>query len=358
MNDGNLSGLESDLDGLSSEGNSSIDIPDSDALRLDTPEPTSVPQKQLFYQDDEDSRMVENVPLVQSPVRKRVRFNKKQKADLESDGESPLHPWEFKRVIRRSFRDKLPNNYEIKRWKRPSSTMVQAVAQLLETNVESALQQVLDRYKGELQKIDGQRPIGKVFRQKQSIMNDIVSKIKSQLKKSRFPSRISDRDLEIEYIVSKRKFIQKRYAEELSNAERLEGELLREQRLLDEVRESCRTVQEDNRTRLTEGLIGGNNLHPSLNKAMENAYGLITDSSSTQTSTKFERDIADLNLKTADSESIQPSALLPNDKALDLLPALKEYQEAARELQQNITRFESPHLAVLKEELLPRKRDK
>lgn len=350
MTDEELSGLESEL---SSEENS-IEIQDSGALRLDTPETVAVPKKQLFYQGEEDS--IHNLPTVVSPIRKRVRFNRQQNSEFDSEGDSPLHPWEFKRVIRREFKHKLPNNYQIKRWKRPSKVMVDSVVQLLETNAESALQQVLEKYSAQLQNIDPHRPVDKVFRQKQSIMNDIISKIKTQLKKSRFPARISDRDLEIEYIVSKRKFIQKRYAGELSNAERLEGELLREQKLLDEVRQSCETVKENNRTRLTEGLIG-NNLHPTLNKAMENAYGLITNSSKDRSMSQFERDIADFNLKTP-TENIQSGTLPDDHKTINLLPALQECRRISRELQQNITRFESPQLKLINDELLSRKPEK
>lgn len=350
MTNGNRSGLDSGMDDLSSEGDISIDINDSRALRLDTPEAAPVPKKQLFYQEDEDIRIAQSLPAVPSPIRKRVRFNRQQNLEPGSDGEAPLHPWEFKRVIRRGFRDKLPNNYQIKRWKRPSRVMVDSVVQLLETNVESALQQVLEKYGAEIRNIDRHRPVDKVFRQKQSIMNDIVSKIKGQLKKSRFPSRISDQDLEIEYIVSKRQFIQKRYAEELSSAERLENELLREQKTLEEVRQSCQFVKENNRVRLTEGLIG-NNLHPTLNKAMENAYGLITDPSRSLPAGQFERDVADLNLKISTPEDLQSGAPLLNHRISDLLPALTECHRVSRELQENMTRFESPQLSLINQKL-------
>lgn len=348
-----------DRDGSSSsDDDSSIGIHDSDALRLDVQGQSK--QKQLFYQDDEESEMgIENhepLPMVQPAVRKQVRFNNQRNPQPNSDEDtSPMHPWEFRRVIRQGFRDKLPRNYEIKRWKRPSKVMVNSVVQLLETNVDSSLRQVLKKYKPELQAIEHTGNVDKVFRQKQSIMNDIVSKIKGQLKKSKFPSRISDRELEIEYIVSKRKFIQDRYAEELANAERLERELLREQALLDELKAQCETVKQNNKIRLTKGLME-NNLHPSLNKAVENAYGLIAGASSTSNVTgnaQYKKDITELNLKVPEDQAI----ISPNqEENADLLPELLKSDRASAELRKNISNFAHPELQTIFQKLFSSRR--
>lgn len=349
------------VDGSLSDDNSSISIQDSEALRLDTPDAVPVnksQEKQLFYREDNESEF-HSETSVNPPVpfldRKRVRFNKRVTDEADSDKESALRPWEFKRAIRRGFREKLPNNYQIKRWKRPSRIMVGSVVQLLETNAESAMERVFKKYSSELRSTEqyDDNEISKIFRQKQSIMNDIVSKIKTQLKKSRFPSRISDRDLEIEYIVSKRRFIQKRYAEELINAERLEKELLKEQSLLEEVKVACANVKENNRNRLTERLID-NNLHPSLNNAMENAYGLITDSSRSQPDGQliYRRDVAELNLKIP-GELISQS--VDYEKLSNLLPALENCNRVSQGLHKNMSAFEQRDLKLILQKLFSKK---
>ncbi|QLL33546.1 hypothetical protein HG536_0E04570 [Torulaspora globosa] len=345
-NDGFTDAVNGGGDFPSSDDDSSMSVHDSDALRLDILEQPK--QKQLFYQGDEESELDGEVhqpqPLVHSPIQKHVRFNSQRRKQPDSEEDtSPMHPWEFRRVIRKEFREKLPKNYEIKRWRRPSKAMVNSVIQLLETNVESSLRQVLKKYTPELQAIEHTENVDKIFRQKQSIMNDIISKIKSQLKKSKFPSRISDRELEIEYIVSKRKFIQNRYAEELMNAERLERELLREQTLLNELKASCEAVKMNNRTSLTKGLME-NNLHPSLNKAVENAYGLIADPSGSQVAgTLYKRDVTELNLKLKDPIKTSPS----QEEAANLLPGLNKSNQASAELYNNLSNFAEPELQAI-----------
>lgn len=339
----------------SSDDDSSMSVHDSDALRLDILQQPK--QRQLFYQEDEESELGGQLqpppePLIQSPLRKHVRFNSQRRRGPDSDEDTSMHPWEFKKIIRKEFRDKLPKNYEIKRWRRPSKIMVNSVVQLLETNVESSLRQVLKKYTPELQAIEHTKNVDKIFRQKQSIMNDIISKIKSQLKKSKFPSRISDRELEIEYIVSKRKFIQNRYAEELLNAERLERELLREQSLLQELKASCEAVKLNNRTSLTKGLME-NNLHPSLSKAVENAYGLIAEPSSSQIAGNlYKRDVAELNLKLGD-----PTTSPSQEEVANFLPGLNKSNQASAGLYNNLSNFAKPELQEIFQRLFPGHRE-
>lgn len=332
------------------DGDSSIimDVENSDALRLDEFHTQEIPdaskmlqKKELFYTGDEEEETEREEFGTISPHRKQVRFNNKRD-DAYSDQESRLNPWELKRVIRKEFREKLPNNYEIKRWKRPSRIMIGSVIQLLETNVETALDQVFKKYEPELQSIlvSSNDQTSKIYRQKQSIMNDIVSKIKNQLKRSKFPSRISDRDMDIEYIVSKRKFIQKRYSEELNNAERLEKELLKEQKMLQEAQEACKNLRESNKSRLTERLVQ-NSLHPSLNKAVENAYGLITDKDKTHLTGQlaFKRDRDELNLQLTDKLESPAESVQVNQEMYNSLPSLQEYNKVSQDLRKNISQF-------------------
>lgn len=338
-----------------SDDNSSAIIAqeDAEALRLDTPDdaiPIQETRRELFYLEDEDDALdpAKNIGLTERP-KKKVRFNRATQSENLSDQETALYPWELKKVIRKEFREKLPNNYEIKRWKKPSKVMINSVIQLLETNVQNSIEQVFEKYRNELQNVthENNQEIDRFHRQKQSIMNDIIAKIKLQLKKSRFPSRISEQDLDIEYIVSKRRFIQKRYAEELANAERVEYELFKEQQLLAEARGTCDQVKEDNRTKITETLIK-NNLHPSLSKAVENAYGLIKDFEAEETSGKqvYLRDISELNVQLPQDKA-PPNELY--EKISNLLPALKDLDKAAKELHSSTDKFNGGKQQIIKD---------
>lgn len=342
-----------DNDGISTA--SIMDLEDASAFRLDTPNSAApnLKPKKLFYTEDDDDDALDpekNIGITQRP-KKKVRFNSIKRNDPSSDKETALYPWELKKVIRKEFREKLPNNYEIKRWKKPSRIMVNSVIHLLEANVQTSIETVFERYRSEVLNVTHQngQEVDKIYRQKQSIMNDIVAKIKVQLKKSRFPARISERDLDVEYIVSKRNFIQKRYAEELDNAERVETELFKEQALLEEAKNSCSQARESNKIKLTNELIK-KNLHPSLNDAIDNAYGLIKASkTSTAPGDGFQRDSKELNLKI--SQVKQPSDDL-HDKILSYLPALEQLNEVTEKLEDSISVFTSGEQEVLQDTFL------
>ncbi|GAV47459.1 hypothetical protein ZYGR_0H03020 [Zygosaccharomyces rouxii] len=325
---------------------SSVEDVDTEALRLDKiPSP-----KKLFYEDededeDDDEEAADNEVVIQresqpieDPINvKRVRFKRRQR-DPVSDAEDPnVRYWDFGPLIRQEFRDKLPSNYEIKRWRRPSKHMVRSVVQLIETNFETAIEQVLDRYNDELKSVVNDSTA--VHRQKHILMNDLVFKIRHQLKKTKFPSRISDYDVDIEYIVSKRKYIQSRYALELANAEKLEDELIREEQKLKELKELCQDLETSNKRKLQDRLLK-NDLHPSLTKAMENAYGLIPDSDQAgQGNNIYTKDVQELQLVPSGGTLTNGSE---DEDTLDvekLVPALREYNKVSQSIYSNIEKF-------------------
>lgn len=328
---------------------SSVEDIDTEALRLD-----KLPsQKKLFYEEEEDEEEEEednggNVDkeivdqgqyeaIDEAVNTKRVRFKRRQR-DPVSDAESRnIRYWDFGPLIQQEFRDKLPSNYEIKRWKRPSKHMIRSAIQLLEANFETAIEQVLDRYNDELK--SAVKDSATVHRQKHILMNDLTLKVKQQLKKTKFPSRISDRDADIEYIFAKRKYIQSRYAQELANAEKLEDELVREEHKLREVREFCQDLETSNKRKLQERLLK-NDLHPSLTKAMENAYGLIPDSNQTeQGNTVYARDTQELQLVQGEEGVVEVSEDEHTSDFDEFLPALRDYSEVSKSIYENIDRF-------------------
>lgn len=298
-------------------------------------------EKRLFHNESEDDELESQS---QSLAKKQVRFN--QHSDNKDEGDdSNIQPWEFRKVIRREYKEKLPNNYEIRNWRKPSKTMTSSVLQLLDNNVETALETVFVKYRPELERVTNNdlRQTGKILKQKQGIMEDIVTKIKQRLRRSKFPSRLADNDLDIEYIFAKRKYIQKRYEQELKNAERMEIELIREQEQLENDKRLCSSLKKSNTKKLTEKLVQ-NDLHPSLNRAMANAYGL-TDShgqdSSLTDNQIYKKDTKELNL---DTDVFNESELRNiNDTAVEQLPgyipSLKRYNNASNELSKHINFF-------------------
>ncbi|AQZ13049.1 OKP1 (YGR179C) [Zygosaccharomyces parabailii] len=304
---------------------SSVESVDSEALRLDT----KPAQKQLFYTEEEDLEVKEEENIIRP---KKVRFKRRQRDRDEDASTTVSDPWDFAEVVQSEFRDKLPSNYEIKRWKRPTKHMVRSVVQLVETDFEAAIEEIFEKYKGELRSVVVDT--APLHRQKHLIMSDMLSKIKHQLKKTKFPSRISDRDMDVEYIVSKRKYIQARYAQELTNAEKLEDELIRQQKRLQESREVFDTLQMSNKRKLKDQLMR-NGLHPSIVKAMENAYGLIPDGETQNGPRAYEKDVMDLKLDAGEScpmHNIEP-------EIERLLPALRDYKNVSRRLHDNVDTF-------------------
>lgn len=344
---------------------SSVEDVDTEALRLDKlPSP-----KKLFYEDEddgdnEDENEDENEEVnedvndenedgepaengfagqrvyepIDEPINlKRVRFKRRQR-DPASDVEQPnVQYWDFGPLIRQEFRSKLPSNYEIKRWKKPSKYMIKSVVQLVETNFETAIEQVFDRYNDELE--SAVTDSTSIHRQKHILMNDLALKIRHQLKKTKFPSRISDRDVDIEYIVAKRKYIQSRYAQELANAEKLEDELVREEQKLREAKELCQDLETSNKRKLQERLLK-NDLHPSLTKAIENAYGLIPDNNHVkQGNNIYTKDVQELQLVPDGGSVVNPSEDEDISDAENFVPSIRDYNNVSRNIHDNISKF-------------------
>ncbi|CCE63409.1 hypothetical protein TPHA_0E03190 [Tetrapisispora phaffii CBS 4417] len=346
--------------------NSSIlmDVNNSKHLRLDELEEAdehTKMSKKLFYSSPHREKPIRNRPVhdeplsknnenergVQAPVREII-INKDTLYDKEE-----IQPWEFNKVIRKGYKEKLPTNYDLKKWRRPSKTMVNSVIQLLENNIEYGIEGVMNKYKDELEAVTNynQREIKKVYKQKQSIMDDIVSKIKQRLAKSKFPSRLADKDLDIEYIFAKRKFIQSRYIQELENAERVETELIKSQAELIKLRDTSKKLMKNNRKRLVEKLID-NNLHSSLSKSISNSFNFETNTDSTvlndtdnnNHSSKFSTDLYELNLEidlSDDAEEPQMFDTITMQKDRDTnaslyLPSLESYEQTSNKLSKTI----------------------
>lgn len=306
----------------------------------DSPKSTT-PQVDESYYDE--------VSSIRTPVSKKVRFNSAATISREEEALKQSHPWDFKNRIHKEFRERLPNNYEIKNWKRPSKKMLMSIMDVLENNVEPAVQSVLDKYGEECERVVGQGEIQRIRQNKETLLFELIRKIKQKLRKAKFPSRVSDQDMDIEYIFAKRKFIQERYSRELQHSEVIEHQLLREQKKLEDLKTfetklSNRGLKEV--TLLKNQLTL--NLHPVLNKAVVNSFGLIADQ--TANNHRFEKDVQNMNLEDSLREGL--SDVLNEEQNRDsllerYLPAFKSYEEANNKLQNCIHN----HLEINKDAL-------
>ncbi|SCV03457.1 LAMI_0H08306g1_1 [Lachancea mirantina] len=333
-------------EGSFSEENESVLHVDGDEFRLDdkqTDRESNEPfelhgdakPKNLFVADDSlelSSRSPQPARNVTEGISKkrRVQFGQGTFALSEDERQENPHPWDFQALVSSEFRQKLPSDQEVRNWKRPSRTMLRAVTDVLENNVVEAVEAVFEKYQDESDKILGPRASRRMVTSKEKLLSDIINKIYQKLRKSKFPSRVSDRELDIEYIFAKRKFIQERYSQELSHAEVIEQQLARDKRELQELQDKYKQLlanRSESLVRMSDDTNGG--LHPAMAKAMVNSFGLITDAATNQT--RYEKDVRELNLSITETKEV--STGFKNGHEADLL----------RKYLPSIFEFKNPH---------------
>lgn len=358
-----------------------MDVNDIGTLRLDVaPEPKGIQsrKKTLFYENSDDAEEEElNVRKSDEQGQHRYKASKQLRFEINKETanngqqqpsggsaaneEGNLRPWEFRKVIQAEYRERMPRNYELKHWKKPSKVMLESIFRLLETNTASALDSVFEKYREELTQMThgDNNELKRIYQKKERLLETIVTKINKKLRQAKFPSRVSERDLDIEYIYSKRQFIQNRYSQELQNCERLETNLAREKKLLEETKKLCKNLKTSNKRRLTEKLIQ-RDLHPVLNKAIEYTYGLDSTKGSAQADGQvtFKNDANELNLMWNDPIKSTTDVGLDNKEVFSLLPSLQEYTNTSRDLKETIDRLVSnSHEQEIKELVVPTDED-
>lgn len=209
-----------------------------------------------------------------------------------SDEDQEENPWQFPKLIRREMKNRLPNNYNLKRWRKPSRILVDSVMQLLETNSANSVDIVFEKYDDELMRLlRGKRQeIELIKEDKEKMLGDILQRIEKKLRFSKFPSRLTENDLNIEYIYEKRRFLQERYVQELRKAEILEQEIAKERKLLQDAKELTENIQQTNDKRLTDKLVR-NEIHPVLLQSISDSLDSATQKIA------YRRDVIELNLE-------------------------------------------------------------
>ncbi|CUS22253.1 LAQU0S05e01156g1_1 [Lachancea quebecensis] len=335
-------------DGSTSEVDESFVQLDGDEFRLDQEARQKSPvKKKLFVEEDSigessfqngllgpslDASSPQNFKL-QSPS-KRVQFKQHMGSVSEERpvSEQPVDQWNFKALISDKFRERLSES-DLKAWQRPSKRLVNCITDILENNVDLALKATFEKYEVECERLILGRSVKHIRREKEHMLHKTIGKIERQLQKSKFPSRVKDRDFDIEYVYAKRAFIQNNFSQELEHTDSIEHQVLREQKALEDLKNvqaklANRTLRQTKL--LTEQL--SQNLHPALSKAMINSFGLIGDDAVNKE--RYKKDADELNLKLVD-----PSAGMTHSLLHKYLPSLKDYEESTEKLQSGLQRF-------------------
>ena len=250
-------------------------------------------RRQDITEDNDDSF----VPDITTPPRerKRVRFGINEKGGDEDFNN--VSPWDFKRLIRKFYKEQLPDTYQIRNWKRPSKDMLTNFIDLIENNIELASEEVFKQYHQELNQLypDSEEQA----KLKDSLENkvfDTTYNIKKRLKRTKVPSKIWVDNLNMEYIYAKGESIKKRYKSELDRAEAIERQLIREEEHLKSLQEKGETQAKKRKQVLSKELSElSKTMHPSLSVALSNTFGLIKDDK--MSNEIYQQDKIDFNLK-------------------------------------------------------------
>lgn len=341
----------------------------TNSLRLDTE--VDKPRKTLFYESSSPQLPIAKENIIPSPVRNKRffeesdtsgvfalpkrRINGLTRRRIAKKRSNLINEWDLKSLIKSEFNEKFANDKLIENfnWRRLPNSLELNIAQLLEGNLQSSIDEVFDRYNNELTNVlqdnDSLDDISQIYQLKLRLMNEIMKKIKTNLKLAKFPDKFKEKDIDIEYIVAKRSFIQDRYVQELKNIENLNLEINKETKKLNEIKRFMSDMKQNNNKILKKKLIN-KDLHPVLNHSIQNAYGLIqqSNSHSVTSKTSLNRDKADYNLIVPTNFEI-PYNEADSQLIGSPLPSLSKSKQISLELQDTVTNIlNSTHKADLK----------
>ncbi|SCU85791.1 LADA_0D09692g1_1 [Lachancea dasiensis] len=321
---------ESSLKTAASDDDESLLQLDGDAFRLDngTQSQSSNNKRTLFVNGDStiESPARDVGGLLRTPL---PHGNTPRKLNDTSTGSEPVDLWDFKPLTHRAFEARVPNHRKIKGWRGPSRKLISNLANILENNVGIALEQSFTKYQAECERFVLDQSIRTLRKSKERMLFHLVGKLEHCLRQSRFPMRTSDKDLDIEYMCAKRKFLQDRLSHELRRLQTIEHQVEREKSTLNDLKES-HSRQMDRTARksksLTEQL--SQNLHPALSKAMINSFGLIRDTEANPD--RYHHDVDNLNLKLQDPLSDGEHVKLRNH-----IPSLQSFEDTVQDIQKS-----------------------
>lgn len=180
---------------------------DGDEFRLDQEARRKGPVgKKLFVEEDS----IAESPLRNGLLGPSLIASSPQKSDLESPSkrvqfkhhidsaseeepisEQPIDQWNFKDLIGDRFRERLPET-DLKAWQRPSKRLLNSITDILENNIDLALEATFEKYEAECERLAIGRSVKHIRRDKERMLHKTIGKIERQLQSSKFPSRVKD----------------------------------------------------------------------------------------------------------------------------------------------------------------------
>ncbi|CCF57822.1 hypothetical protein KAFR_0D01750 [Kazachstania africana CBS 2517] len=333
---------------------SSSPVPNTIINRKETPDVISSMKRIRFYEDDTTnsgfiSPKMKEVKKLTLNRSRQIKLNQLKR--LKDTKTSKIDPWDFRKALVLEFTQLLNSSDDHEdeegdniHWKKIKKELSNSIIQLAEVNMKGAIQEVFNKYSFELTTVlhgDGSET-DKVLKTKETLMGEILGRMQVSLNGSKLPAGTDDQDMDVEYIVAKRKVIQERYMKELKSLENLEVEIFKQKEKLKETRTFIENLKQTNTQTLTNKLIN-NDLHPILNKAIENDYGIIKpDNGLSNDLSIYKKDIAQYNLHIEDvsiDDTVLPKAPVSSEDVISALPSLRKYREAATALTENISRF-------------------
>ncbi|CCK71678.1 Okp1p KNAG_0H02630 [Huiozyma naganishii CBS 8797] len=279
----------------------------------------------------------------------RVTKKRGSKAPRRTTQTQRTDPWDFKSVVRDMFNDEILRDQHIDikslHWRRTPDKLRQCILRIVEGNIEHSLEETFAECDSELNEVLNydRTELDKVHKVKRKLMGKIVEKMSNKLEECRFPAEVNGEDLDIEYVFAKRKYIQEKHQQELQDVERLELEIIKERNKLRETKDLLAKLKTSDTKILKDNLLKGN-LHPLLNTALQNTYGLMTDPEKDETDrsrvSPLSKDIAKFNLVIP----TRVKTTLPQDPehsrlAQSKLPALAAYEGLSAKLNDTLATY-------------------
>lgn len=246
---------------------------------------------------------------------------------------------------------------------RMSKKMVDNIMKLIEGNLQDSIDNAFSNNLTQLNELlqNDQSEIDQIYHWKIKLLNEILNKIESRLEICSVPIDLNPNDINPEYIFEKRKYIQSLLQSSLTQTNDLNLIKTELNNKITDMENFIKSMDLNNTFLLQQKLLN-NNLHPVLNKAVDNSFGLIKD-----TRDYLARDKARYNLyihddvntydsihttqsfgpphQNAISERIEKETN-PNNRTSDLeeimtnlLPSLKEKERVEADLNNTLSKF-------------------
>lgn len=156
--------------------------------------------------------------------------------------------------------------------------LVDNVMKLIEGNLQDSIDNAFNNNLPRLNMLlqNDQSEIDQIYHWKIKLINEILNKIESRLNVCEIPTDLNANDLDPEYIFNKRNYIQSLLQDSLTHKNELHLMKTELNNKITDMENFVKSMSLNNTYLLQQKLLN-NNLHPILNRAVDNSFGLIKD---------------------------------------------------------------------------------